>query len=139
MITPPMNRAVGGDAVERGGGTEVDDDRIGPVELDRGEHVHDAVRADGERLVHVERHRQRGPGVHRDAGAAGGRRDPLDDALGDRRRHRRQAHGPHLVGRMPRLDQEAADGAAPLVGRAVGIGGEPPVRLELVAAGTGRR
>ena len=40
-------------------------------------------------------------------------------------------------GRVPGLDQEAADRAAPLVRGAVGVGGEPPVRLQLVAAGRG--
>ena len=42
-------------------------------------------------------------------------------------------HGRHLVGRVPGLDQEAAEGAGPLVGRAIGIGGEPPVRFQRVA------
>ena len=54
--------AVGGDAVERGGGAEVDHDGVGPVELDRGEGVDDPVGADAQRLVHVEPDRQRGRG-----------------------------------------------------------------------------
>ena len=47
------------------------------VELHRGEHVDDPVGADAQWLVHVESDRQRGAGVHRDAGAAGGARDAL--------------------------------------------------------------
>ena len=62
--------------------------------------------------------------------APGRRRDPVHDALGDRRCHGRETDRADLVGRVPGLDQESAEGAAPLVGRAVGIGREPPVRAD---------
>ena len=93
MITPPMKRA---SAVTQSNVVAVPKSTTivsAPVELDGGEDVDDAVGAHGERLVHVQPHRQRGAGVDRDAGAAGDRGDPLDHALGDRRRHRREAHG----------------------------------------------
>ena len=51
--------AVRGDAVEGGRRAEVDDDRVAPVAAARGERVDDPVGADGERLVDVERDRQR--------------------------------------------------------------------------------
>ena len=73
-----------------------------------------------------------GPRVDGDAGAAGGAGDALHHALGHRRRHRGEADRPDLVGRMAGLDDERAERAAPLVRGAIGIGGQPPVRLQRV-------
>ena len=66
------------------------------------------------------------------AGAAGGSGHALHHALGHRRRHRREAHRADLVGRMSGLEDERAERAAPLVRRAIRIGGQPPVRLQRV-------
>jgi hypothetical protein len=125
--------SVGGDAVECRRRAEVHHDRVRVIELHRGQGVDDPIGADAQRFVHVEPDRERRVGIDLHARAA---RHPLDaghHGQGDRGRDGRQADGPHLVGRVPRPEEKPADGAAPFVGRAAGIGGEAPVRLELRA------
>ena len=107
MITPPMKRP---SAVTQSKVVAVPKSTTivsTPVELDRGEHVDDPVGADAERLVHVELARAAAQRASIcDAGAAGGARDALDQRLGHARRHRGEAHGAHLVGRVTGREQE---------------------------------
>ena len=126
--------SVGRHAVEGGGGAEVHDDRVAVIELDRGERVHDPVGADAQRLVHVERDRQRRARVHLHAGAAGGPRDAGDhawvtDGATDARHTARTSLGEWPApSRKPPMALPHSSGVRP------GIGREPPVRLELGAA-----
>jgi len=119
------------DAVESRGGAEVHDDRVAAILPARRQRVDDAIRADGERLVDLQRDRQRRAGVD-DLDARV--RQPAAAGFGEGCRHRRHdgadGHAVHRLKGDLFPGEQTTEQHPELVGRARHLGDDPPVRAE---------
>ena len=119
--------AVGGDAIVGGRRAEIDDDTIDSVDAARRQRVDDAVRADGHRLVDGERDAQLRPRIDDDGNGTGEAGHRLSERARHAGHHRAERTGGDALGGDAVRGEEVLEQNEDLVGRAIGLRGDPPV------------
>ncbi len=125
--------AVGGDAVEGGGGAEVDHDGVRSVEASGGQRVGDAVGAHAEWLLDVQADGQVTGGADDEGITVQVPLAGLGQRLGQGRDDGRDGRARDPAPIQPALPEHRSQEQAVLVGGAFGSGGQPPVRRQLLA------
>ena len=102
----PDEDTFGRDAVECGGGPEIDGDRVPSVHLLGRKCVHDTVGADRERLIDIQPNRQRAPRVHYDGCLSHNLLERIRENSGRRGHDRTQNHHGQVVVRNSPVVQQ---------------------------------
>ena len=108
-------------------------DPYGGIMTKHGGVIRDPIGTDGQRLIHIEHERERGPRVDEHDVGGDGRPHRQEQVLRHGWRDRGDAGAADLGGRVPGTHQKGLQRDGPLVRSPFGSGGHPPVAPEFLA------